>query len=134
MFNYLSKISVKRAASSSLNQRGLLKKPLHSKFLDFGCGTGYTSILAKNDGFDVYSFDISREKIFLNMNIKDHYNIRFLLADGEKLPFKDGVFDVVQCNHVLEHIENDYNAIKEVYRVLKDGMGVLILTVPNIQN
>src|SRR6056297_890629 len=42
-------------------------------------------------------------------------------ADICNLPFKDDSFDVILCNHVLEHIPNDTQAIKELYRVLKPG-------------
>lgn len=133
LFNHLSKVSIKRATSASINQRKALKKPLHSKLLDFGCGTAYTSILAANDGFDVYGFDISRGNILLNKKIKDEYNLKLLVADGEKLPFKNNALDVVYCNHVLEHIQNDRNALNEIYRVLKMGGG-LILVVPSIHN
>ena len=37
--------------------------------------------------------------------------------------------DVVMCNHVLEHIEDDAAAIGEIYRVLAPG-GVALITVP----
>lgn len=42
-------------------------------------------------------------------------------ADITNLPFKNEEFDVVICNHVLEHIENDTKAMQELYRVLKKG-------------
>ena len=46
-------------------------------------------------------------------------------ADILDLPFKDNSFDVVLCNHVLEHIEDDKKAMKELYRVLKpNGFGI----------
>ncbi|MEE9350175.1 MAG: methyltransferase domain-containing protein [Flavobacteriaceae bacterium] len=46
-------------------------------------------------------------------------------ADILNLPFDDNSFDVVLCNHVLEHIVDDNKAMKELYRVLKpNGMGV----------
>jgi len=46
-------------------------------------------------------------------------------ADICDLPFEDNTFDVVFCNHVLEHIEDDKKAMSELYRVLKPGgMGV----------
>lgn len=35
------------------------------------------------------------------------------------LPFADGDFDMVMCNHVLEHIEDDRKAMRELFRVLK---------------
>jgi predicted SAM-dependent methyltransferase len=46
-------------------------------------------------------------------------------ADVCNLPFDDEVFDIVFCNHVLEHIEDDKKAMSELYRVLKkEGMGI----------
>ena len=50
-------------------------------------------------------------------------------ADICNLPFKDDNFDVVLCNHVLEHISDDTKAIRELYRILKPG-GYGILQVP----
>ncbi len=50
-------------------------------------------------------------------------------ADILDLPFDDESFDVVFCNHVLEHIQDDRKAMSELYRVLKSG-GWGILQVP----
>jgi len=49
--------------------------------------------------------------------------------DIQKIPFPDNTFDVVICNHVLEHVDNDKKAMQEVYRILKKG-GWAILQVP----
>ena len=46
-----------------------------------------------------------------------------------RLPFRSGVFDVVLCNHVLEHIPDDRRAMQELCRVLKPG-GWGVLQVP----
>lgn len=45
------------------------------------------------------------------------------------LPFEDNTFDVVFCNHVLEHIEDDKKAMQELLRVMKPG-GWAMLQVP----
>jgi ubiquinone/menaquinone biosynthesis C-methylase UbiE len=46
-------------------------------------------------------------------------------ADICNLPFEDNSYDVILCNHVLEHIPDDTKAMQELYRVLKpSGFGV----------
>ena len=50
-------------------------------------------------------------------------------ADICNLPFKDNSFDIILCNHVLEHIPDDTKAMQELYRVLKPT-GMAILQIP----
>lgn len=50
-------------------------------------------------------------------------------ADILDLPFENETFDIVICNHVLEHIEDDAKAMHELYRVMKRG-GWGIFQVP----
>ncbi|MDG1729583.1 MAG: methyltransferase domain-containing protein [Algibacter sp.] len=46
-------------------------------------------------------------------------------ADICNLPFDENEFDIILCNHVLEHIPDDTKAMQELFRVLKvDGMGI----------
>lgn len=49
------------------------------------------------------------------------------------LNFQSNYFDLVICNHVLEHIDDDIAAMKELFRVLKPG-GKAILQVPVASN
>jgi ubiquinone/menaquinone biosynthesis C-methylase UbiE len=67
-------------------------------------------------------------------------NLKYVTADMESpianvhldiqnMPFPDNEFDVVICNHVLEHVENDNKALKEIFRVIKPG-GFAIMHVP----
>jgi SAM-dependent methyltransferase len=45
--------------------------------------------------------------------------------DIQDIKIEDESFDVILCSHVLEHVDNDIQAMKELYRVLKsDGMGI----------
>jgi SAM-dependent methyltransferase len=66
----------------------------------------------------------------------DHYitaDIESPLAkvkmDIHEIPFADGTFDTVLCNHVLEHVRDDIKAMQEISRVLRPG-GFAILQVP----
>lgn len=62
----------------------------------------------------------------LNYITADLYSpIADVKADICNLPFEENQFDVVFCNHVLEHIEDDKKAMSELLRVLKpNGMGI----------
>lgn len=50
-------------------------------------------------------------------------------ADVTDLPFDDASFDVIFCNHVLEHVIDDHSAMKELFRVMRPG-GWGIMQVP----
>ena len=54
-------------------------------------------------------------------------------ADICALPFKDNLYDVILCNHVLEHIDDDMAAMREMFRVMKKG-GWGIFQVPQELN
>ena len=50
--------------------------------------------------------------------------------DVQHIPFEDKSFDVVICNHVLEHVDDDKKALSEMFRVLKKGgRGILLCPV-----
>ena len=54
-------------------------------------------------------------------------------ADICNLPFDDNTYDIIFCNHVLEHIPDDTKAMQELYRVLKPG-GMGIFQIPQNLN
>lgn len=82
---------------------------------------------------------VAPEQCFLD-RFKKQSNLNYITTDLESpiadvkadicdLPFEDNSFDVVFCNHVLEHIPDDTKAMKELYRVMKVG-GFGIFQVP----
>jgi len=52
-----------------------------------------------------------------------------ITGDIRELPFEDNKFGLIICSHVLEHIDDDIKAMKELYRVLKPK-GTLLAPVP----
>ena len=78
-------------------------------------------------------------KLFRNQKNLDYTTTDLLspLADVKadicNLPFQDNQYDVIFCNHVLEHIPDDTKAMQELYRVLKPG-GMAILQIPQDLN
>jgi SAM-dependent methyltransferase len=51
-----------------------------------------------------------------------------VLADATYLPFAADVADLIWCHHVLEQVENDQAALKELYRVLISESGELVIS------
>ena len=74
----------------------------------------------------------SRLKNHLNQDYitADLLNSRAMVrVDITDIPYSDEYFDVIYCSHVLEHVQDDKRAMRELYRVLKPS-GWAILLVP----
>jgi len=52
-----------------------------------------------------------------------------LVGDAGAIPVREGIFDLVLCVHVLEHVPDDRGVMRELHRVLKPG-GVAVVNVP----
>jgi len=79
--------------------------------------------------------ELELKKAFLS-NPKINYvsvdiepNLAMIQMDITNIQFEDNEFDVIICNHVLEHIPNDRKAISELFRVMRKG-GFAILQIP----
>lgn len=95
------------------------------KILDTGCGTGM--LLKEMESFGVcYGIDISQRAVDFCKN-RGIGNVQ--IADAANIPYSDNTFDVVVALDVIEHIKDDENALKEIYRALKP-QGMAIIAVP----
>ncbi|WP_435622903.1 class I SAM-dependent methyltransferase [Flagellimonas sp.] len=88
-------------------EKNLSKALLSSGFTHYVCG-------------DLFTEGYSYPDYVQNMNVLD-------------IPYEDNYFDVIICNHLLEHVPDDIKAMKELYRVLARG-GKAILQVPISKN
>ncbi|KKS03406.1 MAG: Methyltransferase type 11 [candidate division WWE3 bacterium GW2011_GWE2_42_25] len=100
--------------------------------LDMGCGEGFYSMVFDNlYDCKITAVDYDPEILSLAHKWLDgRKNVSLEQGDITKLRFPDNYFDKIVCTEVLEHIDDDVTAIKELYRVLKPG-GIIAITVPN---
>jgi ubiquinone/menaquinone biosynthesis C-methylase UbiE len=109
------------------------------RVLDAGCGAGrHVCEAFRIKGVDVVGIDLNWDDLCKTattlylMHMQDGGGQERCLisrADVARLPFKDGAFDAVICSEVLEHIQDNRKAVRELIRVLKPG-GELVISVP----
>ena len=102
------------------------------KVLEIGCGTGEFTKRIAQTGADITAVDISPDLLEVARSGITNINVRFHIQNVEKLDFEDESFDVVIGSSILHHL-NLNPALKEVYRVLKNG-GMVVFTEPNMLN
>ena len=98
--------------------------------------------LQKTNFFKAEKLDvlhIAPEQCF-HKKFKSQPNLNYTTADLESpiadlhfdlhsIPLEDNLYDVIFCNHVMEHVKDDIQCMKELYRVMKPG-GWGIFQVP----
>ena len=103
---------------------------LRGRVLDAGCGGGGTALsLAEEAGFAV-GLDLDARFRGTGTRLAQEKAVRgaaFVQGDGQRLPFRDGSFDVVFSHSVIEHVGSAESYLRECHRVLRAG-GVLYLS------
>jgi ubiquinone/menaquinone biosynthesis C-methylase UbiE len=90
-----------------------------SRVLDVGCGTGRFSILiAKRFECSVVGIDPS-SSMLTKAKAKCPNGVEWLRGMGEALPFVADSFDVCLASQVVQHFQNKFQALSEIYRVLQ---------------
>lgn len=110
----------------------LLAKELKNRLksgsvLDAGCGEGRMLGLLASGNFSLFGFDQSRECV-ASFTQKPH-STNLWRGNLAHLPAPDRSFDAVLAGDVLEHLEDDQAAVKELFRGLKPG-GLALVSVP----
>ncbi len=104
----------------------------NSLMLDFGCGWGRFSQLARIDlkPENIFSADISAEALDLSAQQGLRRENLIKLSSGSSFPIESNMFDLVIVNSVFSHLSERSASfyIQELHRVLKSG-GMLLLTV-----
>lgn len=111
-----------------IGSRGLLK----GTWLDCGCAEGgYAAAMATRGPEFVIGVETALDRL-LNAEGLDTATGRlaYVCASSEGLPFATGTFDGVLLNEVLEHVADESRTLREIYRVLRPG-GYLVVMSPN---
>ena len=74
----------------------------------------------KLKNLDYYSADLESPLARVKLDVQD-------------IPFEENTFDIIFCNHTMEHVDDDILALKELYRVLKPGGWGIIISPINIE-
>ncbi len=100
---------------------------IHGKVLENGCGVGmYVEKLA-GLGSRVTGLEYDFERaVEAHLRSSDIVN-----AAGEFIPLPSSTFDLILSHEVIEHVQDDHIAIREMIRVLKPG-GRAVIFCPNI--
>ena len=99
----------------------------HGLVLEVGPGPGYLGLewLKLTEGTELRGVDISPEMIALAESNAREYGLadraRYVLGDGQKLPFEDGLFDAVFTSNSLHEWSEPEKTIEEIHRVLTPG-------------
>ncbi len=105
--------------------------------LDAGCGSGSLLNKLAGSGYHVYGIEQSREFVdFVNgkSGPQRPVNIRQIkYGSVTDIPFRDEMFNLVVSGDVLEHVKDDDKAVREFFRVLRQG-GVCVVSVPAMQS
>lgn len=138
-FHRKSSPQVRVIGEKNFTYRNLLKilnKYLEEgrRTLDIGCGSGAVSLYLASKGLRVLGIDVSKNSIWvcevganqLNLGNRASFKVMDFPIQGP-----DDRFDFVICSEVLEHIENDRNALKRVCDLL-NPRGILVVSVPSL--
>jgi len=102
------------------------------RYLEIGCGVGFTVAMMQDWGFDAYGIDISDwavEYMKKELGIKNAFKYHNL----KEANFPDNFFGFIHLGHTIEHLINPIDILQEIYRILaKDGLLFFITPDPDL--
>lgn len=97
---------------------------------DVGCGPGVFTRYLSRHATRVWTADVNFGTVRrVKARQKHDTKVAFIVGEATRLPLRGSCLDTLVFLEVLEHVQDDENALKELRRVLKPG-GKLVLSVP----
>lgn len=98
------------------------------RLLEIGSGLGHL-VGQLEDTFQTYGMDLNHWAVKQSKPVINKTSLQ--TASAQELPFADASFNVVIIKHIVEHLPDPAQAIREIGRVTAPG-GILILATPNL--
>lgn len=105
------------------------------RVLEIGCSVGFNCLALSRQypGAMLVALEPDSEAAAVGRAMVQHgveKSIAFVIATGERLPFRDTAFDLIVCHTVIEHVKDVSGVIAEMARVISLG-GAIHLEAPN---
>jgi ubiquinone/menaquinone biosynthesis C-methylase UbiE len=98
-----------------------------ARLLDMGCAAGSFVKAAGEYGFDAWGCEWSENAVSYG---RSHYDLEIVQGQAEKIPADNESCAAVTMLHLIEHLPDPLQALKEVHRVLHPS-GLLFIETPN---
>lgn len=101
----------------------------HHRVLDIATGAGFTGFAFARHAASVVAYDLTREMLQQAVGIAGQRglkNVWCVQGPAERLPFRDGAFDICTCRTASHHFYDVPAFLRESHRVLKPG-GLLLM-------
>jgi len=102
--------------------------PPGSTVLDLGCGSGVMAARLTEHGYTAYGLDLAEPMVRHARHLCA--SDQFAVADVDHIPFPDNTFDAVLSLGVLQFLEAEQRALREMWRVLRPG-GHAVIALPS---
>lgn len=129
-------VSHSRSDAAILRQISVLRRYtqyVRGRVLDWGCRHAPDSCMLRTmfgDELELFGCDFSTPGDWRAFH--EYAGLRYTQLDhAYRIPYDDDQFDLVVGGGVLEHVPNDYESLKEIYRILKVGGVFVISFLPN---
>ena len=132
--HYLEAMSAATSRGAGILKKLQARYPAvtRKRLLDLGCGTGGMSIAAAGQYDQVAGVDVALRWLVMGQQrlAEQKVSLPLICANAESLPFRDGTFQTVVADAVVEHVRSSVGMRDETLRVLEPG-GAFFFTTNN---